>query len=83
MAPIIRELKYSILPKPYGCFLVGFLFDNLTPIKVTTDDTASVKLLTASRIIAIELAIIPTTALAATKNTLVIMPIALTLTMFF
>ena len=62
------EVKYSILPCPYGCSLSGALVDNFVPIIVIIDDKASVKLLIASNIIAIELAISPIVSLNITRH---------------
>jgi hypothetical protein len=69
---IITEEKYSILQYQYGCFLSGVFEANLVPIIVIIEDSASLRLLTASKIIAIELAINQTAALNQTRIKLVI-----------
>ena len=59
----MNEVIYSILPYPYGCFLFGALPASFVPTIVIILDNASLKLLTASEIIAIEFASNPTNAL--------------------
>lgn len=53
-------LKYSTLPWPSGCFLSGSESAILVAIIVTIEDKASLKLFTASSIIAIEFESKPT-----------------------
>ena len=48
-------LRYSTLPCPNGCFLSGLRLAILVPIIVIIEDRTSLRLLTASRVIAIEL----------------------------
>jgi hypothetical protein len=72
---MITEAKYSILPCQYGCSLSGFLAESLVQIIVITEETTSLKLFTASKIIAIELARNQTIALKITKTIFVIIHI--------
>jgi hypothetical protein len=73
---IIAE-KYSIRPWPKGCErLAGFSL-NFVPTIVITDESASLRLFTASMIIAIELANNPTTALNEARKMLATIPITL------
>ena len=74
---IIILVRYSNLPCPNGCFLSGFFPAILVPTIVTVLDKTSLKLLIASVIIEIELAIIPIIDLAITKRTLAKMPMIL------
>ena len=60
-----------------GAFPASF-----APMIVIIDDNASVKLFTASRVIAMELVAIPTTALNATSMRFTTMPIMLVFTIF-
>ena len=71
---IITAVKYSILPCPYGCSLSGTLLASLVPIIVIIEENESVKLFTASKIIAIEFVKIPTINLKITRNILTIIP---------
>ena len=64
---IIIDVKYSILPCPYGCFLSGAFSESFVPTIVIIEDSASLKLFTASKIMAIEFTKKPTVALNATK----------------
>ncbi|MBQ9553921.1 hypothetical protein IJU97_03025 [bacterium] len=68
---IITDEKYSTLQYQNGCSLSGAFEANLVQIIVIIDDRASLKLLTASNIIAIELATNQTAALNQTKIRLV------------
>jgi hypothetical protein len=76
---MITDEKYSILQYQYGCFLSGFLAESFVQIIVTIEETTSLKLFTASRIIAIEFDITPTIALKITKTMFVIIQYILTL----
>src|SRR3712207_7762443 len=58
-----------------GCFLSGFLLAIRVPTIVTIDDKESVRLFTASIVIAIEPDIIPNTTFIADKNKFVTIPI--------
>ena len=73
----IMELRYSILPYPSGCFLSGCFAPSFAPIIVTTDERASDRLFTASRITAMEFERKPTNALNPTRNRFVIIPTTL------
>lgn len=79
-AAIIREEIYSILPYPIGCFLSGALLASFSPIIVTTDDKASLRLFTASSISAIELTKNPKESLKTERITFINIPIILVLT---
>ena len=83
IAAIITDEKYSIRPYPYGWSLSGAFPANFAPIIVIMDDNASVKLLTASKVIAMELVTIPTNALKATRIRLTTIPIILVFTIFY
>ena len=72
---MITEAKYSILPCQYGCSLSGFLAESLVQIIVITEDTTSLKLFTASKIMAIEFDKNQTIALKITKTMFVIIQI--------
>lgn len=63
----MTDARYSILPCPYGCSLSGLFPDNFVPIIVITDESTSLKLFNASKIIAIEFVTNPTVALNATS----------------
>ena len=80
---IMAALIYSILPCPMGCFLSGFLPASLVPIMVIVEDKASLRLLTASRMIAMELERSPTNALNAARRILVTIPIMPVFTIVF
>ena len=82
IAAMIADEMYSIRPYPYGCFLSRGLLASFTPIIVMMEDNASVRLLTASNVIAMEFVTIPTNALNATRMRLTIMPITLVLMIF-
>lgn len=60
---MIIAVKYSIRPYPKGCLRFGFLDASLVPTIVITLEDASDILFTASRVIAMDLLIIPITAL--------------------
>ena len=80
-------LKYSILPCPKGCSLSGSKSAILVEIIVTIDESASLKLFTASNKIAIEFEIKPIIALKVTNNKFIKIPIILvfiiTFSLFF
>ena len=80
MAAIMTDEKYSIRPYPYGCSLSGAFPASFAPIIVIIEDNASVRLLTASKVIAIEFVANPTNALKITSIILTIIPIMLVLT---
>ena len=82
MAAMIIDEKYSILPYPYGWDSSGAFPASFAPIIVMIDDNASVRLLTASNVIAIELTSIPMVALNATNIRFTTMPIMLVFTIF-
>ena len=77
MTAIMIALKYSIRPKPNGCFLSAGLWDSFVPIMVMTLESASLRLLIASITMATELAKRPTAALKPAKRTLATIPIQL------
>ena len=79
----MMDVIYSTLPCPNGCFLSAFFLEIFVPIIVTIELPASVKLLTASVMIATELARIPMNALKPTNNMLATIPITLVLTIVF
>ncbi|MBQ5945295.1 hypothetical protein IJL65_02630 [bacterium] len=72
---IITDAKYSTLQCQYGCSLSGFLAESLVQIIVTTDEITSLKLFTASKIMAIEFDKNQTIALKITKTMFVIIQI--------
>ena len=80
---ISPALRYSTLPCPNGCFLSGLRLAILVPIIVIIEDRTSLRLLTASRVIAIELVKAPIAALKAARNRLAIIPIILTFIISF
>ena len=71
---IIVEVIYSILPCPNGCSLSGFLAASLVPTIVIIEDSVSLILFTASKIIAIELVIAPIISFRTDKAILTIIP---------
>ena len=73
----IMALRYSIRPYPKGCFLSAGLAASLVPTIVMTEERASDRLLTASRITAIELDASPMAALNPARKMLVTIPIML------
>ena len=77
MTAMMMALKYSMRPKPKGCFLSAGRWESLVPTMVMTLDSASLRLLTASITMATLLARIPTAALKPANSTLAIMPIQL------
>ena len=77
---MMNEVIYSTLPCPKGCCLSAFFLASLVPTMVITEERASLRLLTASRITAVEFAAKPTIALKTTSTMLAAMPIRLTLT---
>ena len=66
-----------------GCFLSGALLASFSPIIVTREERASDKLLTVSRVKAMELTKNPSIALKTANKTLVIIPIILVLIIIF
>ena len=80
IAAMITDEKYSIRPYPYGWSLSGAFPASFVPIIVIIDDNASVRLFTASSVIAIEFTSIPIVALNATRIRLTTIPIMLVLT---
>ena len=66
---IIIALKYSTRPKPKGCSRSAGRSESFVPTIVITLERASLRLFTASIMIATLLAKIPTTALNAANNT--------------
>ena len=80
IAAMITDEKYSILPYPYGCSLSGAFPASLVPMIVIIDERASVRLFTASRVMAIEFTSIPIVALNATRIRFTTMPITLVFT---
>ena len=79
MTAMMMALKYSMRPNPKGCCLSAGRCESLVPMIVMTLDSASLKLFTASMMMATELASRPTTALNAASNTLAMMPTQLVL----
>ena len=77
MIEMIAALRYSVRPWPIGCFLSGALPASFVPMMVMRDDSASLRLLTASITTATEWDAMPTKALNAARNTLAIMPVIL------
>ena len=69
--------RYSTLPWPRGCFVSGFLPASHVPKIVTTEESASLRLFTASNITAMEFESRPTAALKPAKNRFAKMPITL------
>ena len=76
-ADMMMALKYSMRPKPKGCFLSAGRWESFVPTMVMTLDSASLRLLTASITMATLLARMPTAALNPANNTLAIIPIQL------
>ena len=74
---IIMALKYSIRPKPKGCLRSAGRCESFVPTIVMTLESASLRLFTASIMIATELARMPTVALKPANNTLAAIPIQL------
>ena len=77
MTAMMMALKYSMRPKPKGCFLSAGRCESFVPTMVMTLDSASLRLLTASITMATLLARMPTAALKPANNTLAIIPIQL------
>ena len=77
MKAIAMVVIYSIRPWPNGCSLSAPLAANFVPTIVNTEDNTSVKLFTASRMMAMELDARPTIILKITRTTLPIMPFIL------
>ena len=77
IAETIMEDRYSVRPYPSGCLRSGALPESFVPMMVMTDDIASLRLLTASSVTAIEFATMPTAALNAARKTLATIPITL------
>ena len=77
MKAIAMVVIYSIRPCPNGCSLSAPLAANFVPTIVNTEDNTSVKLFTASRMMAMELDARPTIILKITRTTLPIMPFIL------
>ena len=80
MAETTSEVTYSMRPWPKGWSRSGALPASLVPIIVTTLERASLKLLTASVMIAIELDMKPTVALKPTRTRFARMLMMLVLT---
>ena len=76
-------VRYSIRPCPKGCSLSGALLARRVPTMVMTEDRASVRLFTASRVMEMELERSPTPALKPAKNRLARIPMILVCTMTF
>lgn len=74
ITPIITDEKYSILPYPKGWSLSGALEDNLVPTIVIREESASLRLFTASKITARECAKNPTPALNPTNRRFTMIP---------
>ena len=77
MKAIAMVVIYSIRPCPNGCSLSAPFAASFVPTIVNTDERTSVKLFTASRMMAIELDARPTIILKITRTTLPIMPFIL------
>ena len=77
MTAIIIALKYSMRPNPKGCLRSAGLCDSFAPMMVITLDRASLRLFSASIMMATLPEMIPTTALNATRNTLATIPTTL------
>ena len=73
--------KYSMRPKPKGCFRVAPLPEMAIAMMVTREDTLSAKLLTASEMTATEFATVPTMILMTPSSTLTRMPMTLVMMM--
>ena len=73
--------KYSIRPKPKGCFRVAPLPEMAMATMVTREETLSAKLLTASEMTATEFATVPTMILMTPSSTLTTMPMTLVMMM--
>ena len=74
---ITMALIYSIRPYPKGCFRSASFPASFVPTIVMTELAASDRLLTASITMAMEFAVIPTTALNAARRTLARIPMIL------
>ena len=81
MMEMMAALRYSVRPWPSGCFLSGALPASFVPMIVMRDDSASLRLLTASITTAMEWDAAPTKALNPARNTLAMMPVMLVLMM--
>src|SRR3712207_9452951 len=79
MMEMIMALKYSTRPYPKGCLRSAGRSESLVPTMVMTDDMASLRLLSASIMMAVEFAMRPTAVLNEAKNRLAAMPMALVL----
>ena len=75
MIPIIIAEMYSALPCPNGCSRSAGFKASFVPIMVIMEESASVRLFTASRITAMELERIPATALKEARNIFARIPI--------
>ena len=71
---MMMALKYSIRPCPNGCSRSAGLVESLAPTMVMRLESTSLRLLTASMIIATEPAIAPTAALNVASSTLTTTP---------
>ena len=80
MIAITVALKYSARPCPRGCLRSGDLCASFVPMMVISEESASLKLFTASSMTDTEEEISPTAALNDARNTLAAMPIRLVLT---
>ena len=74
---MMMALKYSMRPKPNGCLRSAGRSESFVPTMVMTLDSASLRLFTASMMMAMLLARMPTKALKAAKRTLATMPMTL------
>ena len=74
---MVIVVRYSYLPKPKGCSLSAGLLARLMPASVSTDDSASDRLFSASSTMAMEFDSTPITAFAPQSATLETMPTAL------
>ena len=76
-------VTYSILPWPKGCLLSAGLPASFIPTIVTAEESTSLKLFTASNIIAIDPDNAPITLLNKTRSILTTIPIAPVLMIIF
>ena len=77
IAAITVVVMYSMRPCPNGCSRSAARLESFVPAMVMMDEMASDRLLTASRITAMELERSPTTALKAASATFAAMPMML------
>ena len=78
---MIMALRYSIRPYPNGCLRSAGFAANFVPMIVISEEAASLILLTASIVMAIEPVITPITALNAANTTFARIPMMLVRTM--